>query len=78
MWAALPDLAGFQIKQTLPKISRWFSWNQSAEEQLPLYHIMKLVLAFEFDGDGAMMDHDGGKAEAELAAACAEASKTRR
>ena len=52
VWAALPSLPGFLNKQTLPKLSRWFSWNQSAEENLPQWTSLKLVLGYHFEGQG--------------------------
>eukprot|EP00434_Breviolum_minutum_P003497 symbB.v1.2.003073.t3/scaffold169.1/size288995/1 len=30
---------GFQCKETLPKLSRWFSWNQSCEEQVGEFRV---------------------------------------
>jgi len=48
VWRKLPTGDAFQSKGTLPKLSRWFSWNQSCEEQLPSWNILKLVLKYHF------------------------------
>lgn len=52
VWAALPSLPGFLNKQTLPKLSRWFSWNEAAEQNLPQWSSLKLVLGYTFEGQG--------------------------
>ena len=50
VWQQLPLLDGFRNKQSMPKLSRWFSWNQAAEEKLPEWTALKMVLAYHFDG----------------------------
>ena len=41
---AICELPGFIKKGTLPKLSRWFSWNQSCEEQVPEFRVLRMVL----------------------------------
>ena len=48
VWNALPSMSGFCNKQSLPKLSRWFSWNASAEEKLPEWTAMKVILSYHF------------------------------
>ncbi|CAK9104217.1 Uncharacterized protein SCF082_LOCUS48645 [Durusdinium trenchii] len=49
VWDTLPLLPGFSTKQTMPKLSRWFSWNESAQENVPEWSSLKLCLAYHFD-----------------------------
>ena len=44
----LPSLPGLSTKQTLPKLSRWFSWNAAAEEGLSEWASIKCVLGYSF------------------------------
>ena len=48
VWDRLPTTRSFQSKCTLPKLSRWFSWNQAFEEQRDSWHVLKAVLAYHF------------------------------
>ena len=48
VWNALPELPTFQNKSTLPKLSRWFSWNEAAREQMREWTAVKTVLAYSF------------------------------
>ena len=48
VWRMLPSLPGFSAKQTLPKLSRWFSWNAAAEEGLSEWASIKCVLGYYF------------------------------
>eukprot|EP00435_Cladocopium_sp_Y103_P045777 s167_g13.t1 len=57
-WNALPNLDGFRTKQTLPKPSRWFAWNQAVEEKLPEWTALKCVLAYHFDGNEGLDPDD--------------------
>lgn len=75
VWQALPDLDGFHCKQTLPKVSRWFSWNQSAEEQLPFFHALKLVLAYEFASSEAL-DSEESQVAGNLDRLCSDAASS--
>ena len=43
-WNHITTLPGFQCKGTLPKLSRWFSWNQSCEEQVGEFRVFRMVL----------------------------------
>lgn len=52
VWSALSSLPTFRNKQTLPKLGRWFSWNQSCEENLCQWTSLKLVLAYQYEGQG--------------------------
>ena len=48
IWSCLADAPAFAKKGTLPKLSRWFSWNQSYEEQVSSWNVLKLALAYHF------------------------------
>lgn len=48
VWGSLSELPTFSNKCTLPKLSRWFSWNQAAEEQMREWTALKTVLAYSF------------------------------
>ncbi|CAK9028410.1 Uncharacterized protein SCF082_LOCUS18356, partial [Durusdinium trenchii] len=54
VWGVLPDLETFGSKCTFPKLGRWFSWNQAAEEQLKEWTALKCVLAYHFGHDAAL------------------------
>ena len=51
VWAALPLLDGFNSKQVFPKLSRWFSWNQAADEKMCEWTALKVVLNYHFAGE---------------------------
>lgn len=64
VWRKIPTTETFASKMTLPKLGRWFSWNQACEEQLSSWHILKMVLAYHFwDKD---MDPDVAAKKREL------------
>ena len=45
VWDALPELAdSFVHSLSLPKLGRWFSWNQCAEEQLCEFWPGRMIL----------------------------------
>ena len=44
VWNHIATLPGFQCKGTLPKLSRWFSWNQSCEEQVGEFRVFRMIL----------------------------------
>eukprot|EP00438_Fugacium_kawagutii_P006363 Skav208241 [mRNA] locus=scaffold2093:34064:35065:+ [translate_table: standard] len=46
IWNAICELPGFQAKGTLPKLGRWFSWNQSFEEQGREFRVFRMLLKF--------------------------------
>ncbi len=46
----LSELPSFVNKGSLPKMSRWFSWNSVCEEQLPEYAALRMLLAHHFGG----------------------------
>lgn len=48
VWQRLPTAGGFTSKGTLPKLGRWFSWNQAYEEQRDSWNILKLVLQYQY------------------------------
>ena len=46
VWRELPSCRLFQAKGTCPKQGRWFAWNDAATEQLPEFHVLKMVLKY--------------------------------
>lgn len=63
VWKAMPDVGAFASKGTLPKLSRWFSWNQSYEEQISSWNVLKLALAYHFQGQDIDPDTAAQKRE---------------
>lgn len=57
VWDQLGSIKSFTRKGTLPKLSRWFSWNEAADEQAPSFNVLKLILRYHF-GDGTEIDPD--------------------
>ena len=61
---AIPDLASSFVKQlSFPKLGRWFSWNDCAEEQIREFWVDKMILEATFDDiqdpdDDATSFHD--------------------
>lgn len=51
VWNQLAECRTFHVKGTCPKLGRWFSWQNAAEEQLPEFHVLKLVLAYHHKGE---------------------------
>ena len=68
VWRVLPSLACFSNKGTMPKLGRWFSWNQSYHENVASWNILKMVLQyhFSFTGGGDGLDPDVAQAKREL------------
>ena len=64
----LCDLETFRKKGTLPKMSRWFSWNQSAEENLGEFRAARVILKHAFREDGRL-DPDDCDAQRQLSKA---------
>ena len=56
VWEALSSMSGFQNKQSLPKLSRWFSWNASVEEKMPEWTALKVILAYNFRNENLNPD----------------------
>ena len=44
VWDAVAELPTFCAKGSLPKMGRWFSWNQVAHEQMPEFWATKMLL----------------------------------
>lgn len=80
VWTAVAALDSFHKKQSLPKQGRWFSWNQSCEENLTEYWPSRMIYEHHLGPDSTDPDalsahifdiHSAGKqvsAQAELAA----------
>lgn len=80
VWAAIAELESFHKKQSLPKQGRWFSWNESCQENLTEYWASRVIYEHHLGPDAADPDtlsahifdiHSAGKqvsAQAELAA----------
>ena len=66
VWRSLPNAGAFANKGTLPKMSRWFSWNQSYEEQIASWHVLKLALAYHFASEKNQIDPDVAAQKREL------------
>ena len=59
IWNAIPDLArSFVRALSLPKLGRWFSWNECAKEQLCEFRVSKMLLEYYFQ-DVSDPDEDG-------------------
>jgi hypothetical protein len=80
VWLAVSELESFHKKQSLPKQGRWFSWNQSCEENLTEYWPSRMIYEHHLGTAAADPDtlsagifdiHSAGKqvsAQAELSA----------
>ena len=66
VWNMLPNLDAFVNKGTLPKLSRWFSWNQACHEQIGSWNVLKLALAYHFKDDSTCTDPDVAQQKREL------------
>ena len=64
----LSELETFTKKGTLPKMPRWFSWNQSAEENLKEFRAARVVLEHAFCED-SKLDPDDCEAQRQLSRA---------
>ena len=73
VWEALASCPTFVRKLTLPKLSRWFSWNDSAEQQMPEFRVLKLVLSYHFKNE--KIDPDLAEEQRILNAAARDAQK---
>ena len=58
VWRQICECRTWNVKGTCPKLGRWFSWQDAAEEQLPEYHVLKLVLAYHHRNDKTVLDPD--------------------
>ena len=59
LWnAAFESAESFRKKGSMVKMSRWFSWNQCAEEQLRDWHTFKMVLTYNSKSKG-LVPNDG-------------------
>ena len=58
VWQILPSLACFRNKQTMPKLSRWFSWNQACHENVQSWNVLKMTLQYHFSFTGCSDDLD--------------------
>ena len=47
-WSERSSCSTFHCKGTMPKLGRWFAWNDAAEEQLSEFNVLKLVLAYHY------------------------------
>ena len=80
VWTAVAELESFHKKQSLPKQGRWFSWNESCQENLTEYWPSRVIYEHHLGPEAADPDtlsahifdiHSAGKqvsAQAELAA----------
>jgi hypothetical protein len=48
VWDSLNDLENFETKGSLPKNSRWGSWNESCQSRLPQFWILRMLLEWHF------------------------------
>ena len=65
VWQMIPTLPLYNRKGTLPKLSRWFSWNQSYEEQISSWNVLKLALGYHFQ-DSIVDDPDVAQQKRDL------------
>ena len=57
LWnAAFESADSFRKKGSMVKMSRWFSWNQCAEEQISDWHTFKMVLTHHFKSKGLVLN----------------------
>lgn len=73
VWDALAERNTFHTKGTLPKLSRWFSWNDSCEEQLPEFRGLKLCLGYHYQD--SKLDPDLAEEQRGLASLVNESKK---
>ena len=73
VWDALAECNTFHTKGTLPKLSRWFSWNDSCEEQLPEFRVLKLCLGYHYQD--SKLDPDLAEEQRGLASLVNESKK---
>ena len=45
----ISELNSFNKKGSLVKLSRWFSWNEACKEQLPEFHVFKMLLKYTYE-----------------------------
>jgi hypothetical protein len=81
VWSELSSCRTFHCKGTMPKLGRWFAWNDAAEEQLSEFHVLKLVLAYHYKHEKKNLDPDAQAecqaiSEAAKLAARGDGSKT--
>ena len=69
----LAECNTFHTKGTLPKLSRWFSWNDSCEEQLPEFRVLKLCLGYHYQD--SKLDPDLAEEQRGLASLVNESKK---
>ena len=63
------SVPGFQTKGTLPKLGRWFSWNQSHEESAREFRVFRMVLRHWLGSEAAKLDPNEAAQARELAIA---------
>ena len=51
LFNGLADLASFRNKGNLPKMGRWFSYDESCHDQLPEWHVFQMLLEHHVDDD---------------------------
>eukprot|EP00435_Cladocopium_sp_Y103_P055581 s524_g18.t1 len=73
---AICELPGFVTKGTLPKLSRWFSWNESCQEQVPEYRVLRMVLKHWLGREADKLDPNDAAQHRELQHAAKETQKS--
>lgn len=73
---AICELPGFTKKGTLPKLSRWFSWNQSCEEQVPEFRVLRMVLKHWLGSAAEKLDPNDAVENRELKMAVKDSLKS--
>lgn len=68
VWEAIANLEGFQRKGTLPKLSRWFSWNAAYSERAPEFRVLRMLLGHHLGPDAEKLDPNEALAKRELEA----------
>ena len=63
VFEAVCGLPGFRTKGTLPKLSRWFSWNQSYEEQAREFRAFRMIVKHWLGDEATKLDETFNKRE---------------
>ena len=73
VWDSLADCSMFFRKGGVAKQGRWFSWNDVAEDQMPEFHVLKLVLGYHYGSQ--TFDPDLAEEQKTLSSCVGEAKK---
>lgn len=68
VWEEMVCLPHFHLKGTLPKLSRWFSWNNAYEEQAKEFRIFRMLLCHWLGGEAAKLHPNDAQHKRELQA----------